>query len=63
MNIGRCRRLGAEAGGQPFAALQRAVGHGHAPGRARGKVRGHQFDHLAGTDEQHVDVRQPLEQL
>jgi hypothetical protein len=32
-------------------------------GRAGGKVRGHQLDHLAGADEQHADVAQVLEQL
>ena len=32
-------------------------------GLARRKVRGHQFDHLAGADEQHADLAQVLEQL
>jgi hypothetical protein len=66
-----CSRLGsptgaspaAEAGGQALAALQRAVGHRHRLGRTRREVRGHQFDHLAGADEEHLHLGQVLEQL
>ena len=59
----RRMRLGAEAAGQLLAALQRAVGQRHRPRLARGEMRRHQFDHLAGAHEQHPDVAQVLEQL
>jgi hypothetical protein len=59
----QAQRLRTEARGQTFTSFERAIGDRHALGGLGGEVRGHQFDHLAGADEQHVHVGQLLEQL
>jgi hypothetical protein len=61
--VGQAQRLRAEAAGELLAALERAVGHRHAARLARREVRGDQLDHLAGADEEHVQLAQVLEQL
>ena len=62
--VGQPHRLGAEAAGQLLAALQRAVGDRHRAAAARAaKWVADQLDHLAGADEQHLDLAQVFEQL
>ena len=55
------RRRSAPASLSPRSSVRLATAI--ALGRARREVRGHQFDHLAGADEQHADLAQVLEQL
>mmetsp|Transcript_53731 Transcript_53731/g.126521 ORF Transcript_53731/g.126521 Transcript_53731/m.126521 type:complete len:236 (-) Transcript_53731:776-1483(-) len=61
--VGEPHRLGAEAGGQLLAALQRAVGHRHVAWRLGGEMGRRQLDHFASADEQHAGACQVLEQL
>ena len=61
--VGQAQGLGAVARGQSFAALESAVGYGHGLRFARRKVGGDEFDHLARTYEQHLDLAQVFEQL
>jgi hypothetical protein len=62
-HIRQPQRLRAQPAGQLLAALERAVGHGHGLGAARGEVRGDQLDHLARADEQHVQLIERAEEL
>ena len=61
--VGQADHLGAKARREGFATLQRPVGDGHGSRLASSKVGGHQFDHLACADEQHVDVAQVFKKL
>ena len=49
--------------GELLAALEGAVGDRDGARVLRGEVGGGQLDHLAGADEQHLDLGQVLEQL
>ncbi len=53
--------IAAETGGQVGAALHRAVGDGQLPRPLRGEVRGAEFDHFAGADEEDFLFRQAVE--
>ena len=48
--------LGAELLGQQLGPLQGAVGHHHLGDVLFAQVAGHQFDGLAGTDQQHLGL-------